>query len=198
MKDIVIIKDKRKRRGISITIKNNGEIILRAPLNTSDSEINRVISEKTPWIEKTISKVLERKNKAELLPKYTDEDIKKLEFAAKSEIPKIVERYSMILGLTYNKISFRTQKTRWGSCSTKKNLNFNIAIMEAPQQVREYLVVHELAHLKHMNHSKKFWDYVEKQIPDYKIWEKWLKTEGKVVMTRLDAWRDERKKENGN
>ncbi len=87
----------------------------------------------------------------------------------------------------YGRITIRCQKTRWGSCSTKGNLNFNCLLMLAPSDVRDYVIIHELAHRKHMNHSKDFWKEVEIMIPDYKEKRKWLNTYGEDIMRRVRA-----------
>lgn len=84
--------------------------------------------------------------------------------------------YSEIIGVQYNSIRIKDTKTRWGSCSSKGNLNFNFRIIMAPAQVMDYIIVHELCHLKHMNHSKEFWSTVAGYMPDYTVHKEWLKT----------------------
>ena len=96
-----------------------------------------------------------------------------------------VEHYAPIVGVTYGRITIRNQKTRWGSCSAKGNLNFNVALMRAPIEVLDYIVVHELCHRRHLDHSREFWDDVEKVIPDYRIHEKWLKDNGNRIMREV-------------
>ncbi len=79
------------------------------------------------------------------------------------------------MGVTPNDIRVKSMKTRWGSCSSKGNLNFNWTLIMAPLPVLDYVVIHELAHLKHMDHSKSFWNFVSIHCPDYKVYVKWLK-----------------------
>ena len=79
------------------------------------------------------------------------------------------------MGVKFNRITLREQKTRWGSCSGKGNLSFNLKLIMAPRYVLDYVVVHELCHLIHMNHSKSFWNEVESFMPNYKMAEVWLK-----------------------
>lgn len=89
-----------------------------------------------------------------------------------------VELYRKKLGVSYNKIFIRDQKTRWGSCSSKGNLNFNWRLIMAPLSIMDYIVVHELAHLIYPNHSKDFWKLVESFIPDFKKKKEWLRVNG--------------------
>jgi predicted metal-dependent hydrolase len=97
---------------------------------------------------------------------------------AREVIADTVSHYAEKLDLSYQKISIRDQKTRWGSCSSAGNLNFSYRLVMAPLKVIDYVIVHELCHLKEMNHSKKFWALVEKALPDYKEKKKWLKENG--------------------
>lgn len=100
-------------------------------------------------------------------------------------IPGRVKYYSDIMEVTYGKITIRNQKTRWGSCSGKGNLNFNCLLMLMPPEVIDYVVVHELCHRKEMNHSKAFWKEVEKILPNYKEAVGWLKKEGRGIIRRM-------------
>ena len=96
-----------------------------------------------------------------------------------------VEYFAPIVGVSYGRITIRNQKTRWGSCSSKGNLNFNVALMRAPIEVLDYVVVHELCHRLYLNHSKDFWKEVERVLPDYRLREKWLKENGTRLMAEV-------------
>jgi predicted metal-dependent hydrolase len=98
---------------------------------------------------------------------------------AKKEINKLINLHKVNLNVEPNRIVIKKQKKRWGSCSSKKNLNFNWKIIMAPLKVIEYLTVHELVHLIHPNHSKKFWQTVAEIIPDYNEQKEWLRINGR-------------------
>jgi len=104
-----------------------------------------------------------------------------LEKEARTEISKKIEQYAGLMGITYNRIAFRSQKTRWGSSSGKGNLNFNWRIIMAPDKVQNYLVIHELGHQKHRNHSHAFWDFVSYWCPEYKECDTWLKNHAVIL-----------------
>lgn len=97
---------------------------------------------------------------------------------AKIIIEERVDFYSKKMNLKYNSIKINSAKTRWGSCSIRKTLNFSYRIIMAPIEVIDYVIVHELAHTKEMNHQKKFWNIVISIMPNYKIHKKWLKDNG--------------------
>lgn len=175
-----------KRRTISIEITPEAEVIVRAPYYASVSEINKLIGEKSDWIHKHLQKMSDRQKKKAEAPsqELTAQDIKLLATRAKRIIPQRVRYYADIMGVTYGRITIRMQKSRWGSCSSKGNLNFNCLLMRTPDEIIDYVVVHELCHLKEMNHSPRFWAEVEKIFPDYKERRKWLKDHGNDIMTK--------------
>lgn len=100
---------------------------------------------------------------------------------AKTIIPKRVRYYAAQMGESYGNITIKNQKKRWGSCSSARNLNFNRRLVMAPQEVLDYVIVHELCHLRQMNHSNAFWQEVELVLPDYKMHKKWLETNGQLL-----------------
>jgi predicted metal-dependent hydrolase len=97
---------------------------------------------------------------------------------ARAEIVPRVQRFAEEMGVSYKRIAIKNQRTIWGSCSQKGNLNFNFRLVMAPEPVLEYIIVHELAHLKEPNHSPRFWDIVGRVIPEYSIHRKWIKEHG--------------------
>jgi len=98
---------------------------------------------------------------------------------AASYISERCRNHAQTFGFSFNKLVIRDQRSRWGSCSSKGNLNFNFRLILTLPQTIDYVIIHELCHLKEMNHSNKFWSLVEQCMPEYKVWEKWLKVEGK-------------------
>ena len=109
-------------------------------------------------------------------------EITELKAKAKVELPAIVQKYADLMGVTYNRITIRHQKTRWGSCTKTGNLSFNCLILKMPETVRDYVIVHELAHRKELNHSTKFWTIVAEYCPWYKEAKQWLKENGQGLM----------------
>ncbi len=115
-------------------------------------------------------------------PKTAAPKILELKTKAKQELPAAVQKYAGLMGVTYNRITIRHQKTRWGSCTKTGNLNFNCLIMKMPDQVRDYVIIHELAHRKELNHSSKYWAIVAEYCPWYKQAKQWLKDNGQELM----------------
>ena len=167
------------RKTIAIQIMPDGELVVRAPRNMPGDTIGKFLSEKRSWIEK------HRPQQEEAAPKFTDAQIRALADRAVTVIPERVAHYASIVGVTYGNITIRNQHTRWGSCSSKGNLNFNCLLMLAPGEVMDYVVVHELCHRKEMNHSPKFWAEVERILPDYREQKRWLKEKGRSLIARL-------------
>lgn len=171
-----IIRSNRKTLAIEIT--KEARVIVRAPFGVSVLKIRRFLKEREDWIEKHLEKVKERPDKAEI----SQEQLMELARQAKKYIPLRVAYFAGVIGVDYGRISIRHQKTRWGSCSGKGNLNFNCLLMLMPPEIIDYVVVHELCHRKEMNHSKEFWTLVETVLPDYKARKKWLKDHGNAYM----------------
>lgn len=180
---VTVIRSNRKT--VAIQVNSDLSVTVRAPRSASEKDIEEILKKKEAWISKHIEKIKETKERVEAEPteKLTREKVIALAEEALKVIPERVEYFAKVIGVTYGKITVRNQKTRWGSCSSKGNLNFNCLLMLAPPEVLDYVVVHELCHRKQMNHSKAFWLEVEKVLPNYKEVRKWLKEEGSQMIT---------------
>ncbi len=177
-----------RRRTICIEVTAAGEVVVKAPLHTPSSEIEAFLLEKIEWIgekrQEVFDRLINEDGTVANLEPVTSEDLKILGRRMKKEFISRVRIYADRLGITYDRIAVRSQRTRWGSCSSNGNLNFNCLLMLAPVRVQDYVIVHELCHRIEMNHSKRFWDLVESVIPDYKECRAWLDSEGKTLMLR--------------
>ncbi len=180
--EVSVIKSKRKT--ISIQVKPN-EVIIRAPIKMKENEIEKFAESKRIWIEKHLQSLSEKQKLFKNIEPYSDEEIKSFIKKAKAEIPERVEFYAEKIGVTYNRITIRCQRTRWGSCSSKGNLNFNCLLILLPDEIIDSVIVHELCHRKQMNHSAKFYAEIEKVFPDYKSCHAWLNQNGNKYMSRI-------------
>ncbi len=160
-----------RRKTYAVSISAEGEITLRLPLGTSETQVSRLLLDKQHWI---ITHYLEAVKQQENRPvsDLTDTQRAALEkryiTAAKDYFPKRAAHFLPLTGGSFSRITIRDQKTRWGSCSGKGTLSFNWRLMLAPPAVLDYVVVHELADRREMNHSKDFWIIVEEVLPDYR------------------------------
>lgn len=182
--DVTVIRSNRKT--VAIQVNSDLSVTVRAPRCASAKDIERLLQEKASWINKHMEQIKRKRAQYESqdIRRLTYEEIKDLADKALDYIPKRVSYFAKLVGVDYGRITIRNQKTRWGSCSGKGNLNFNCLLMLAPPEVIDYVVVHELCHRKEMNHSKAFWREVERVIPDYKQSVKWLKDEGSLIIER--------------
>ncbi|MBQ6385956.1 MAG: M48 family metallopeptidase [Lachnospiraceae bacterium] len=180
---ITVIRSRRKTIGIQI--KPDGSVLVRAPYGVSEVTIRRGINEKRAWIDRQRKKLAEEKREAEEAGKLTYDEIKKLADEALRVIPPKAAAYAKKIGVTYGRITIRNQKTRWGSCSSKGNLNFNCLLMLAPEKVLDSVIVHELCHRKEMNHSKAFYDEVLRVFPEYHECHAWLREHGPALLRRM-------------
>ena len=178
--DIQIIKS--RRRTVSIEVHTDGSVILRAPNRMTKKELDIFIDKHMSWIESKQQLMKERKE--EKIPtnaKAFDMLTPKERAVIRGTFIRKVEYYSKIMNVTVGRVTIRNQKTRWGSCSSEGNLNFHWKLVLMPPEVLDYVVVHELAHRKEMNHSRKFWAEVKNVLPDYEKRRKWLKEFGGYV-----------------
>lgn len=166
------------RKSISIQITPEGPVV-RAPKGMHPVLIEEFVQSKRSWIESHLAKAPAPQSK------FTREEIDALADKALQVIPARVRHFAPLVGVGYGGITIRNQRSRWGSCSSKGNLNFNCLLMLTPERVIDYVVVHELCHRLEMNHSPAFWAQVERVLPDYRESLGWLKEHGSALIARL-------------
>lgn len=194
------------RKTIAIIIRRDGTVEVRAPFRTSKAAIETFLMEKIGWIQRHLTPLSGmsgsqfsgktgnngsengsgmEKEHGEPLIAFTPEELMMFAQKAKKVIPERAAWYAAQMGVTYHRITIRAQKTRWGSCSTKGNLNFNCLLVLVPSRVLDYVVVHELCHLLEMNHSPQFWAAVARVMPDYREQRQWLRAHERELIGRL-------------
>ena len=179
-----IIRSRRKT--FAVQVMEDGSVIVKAPLLSADIQARRLVEKKAKWIRRTRARIHRNRSIAEKMGgKLSSEELGELRSGARKLIPERVEHYAHIIGVRYGKVTIRAQKSRWGSCSCRGNLSFNCLLMLAPPEVLDSVVVHELCHIKQMNHSPRFYDEVRKAFPEYDRWNGWLRSNGSALMARL-------------
>ena len=173
------------RKTVALQIKADGSVIIRAPRKMRRADIEDFLDSRKGWIEKHRKQILAQQQAAESVPKLSEEELHALADEAGRVIPERVQYYAPLVGVNYGRITIRSQRSRWGSCSSKGNLNFNCLLMLAPPEVLDSVVVHELCHRREMNHSERFYAEVVRVFPEYWQWNKWLKENGKLLMARM-------------
>ena len=158
------------RKTLALSLKN-GELTVRAPFGTTVKRIEEEIAKHTEWIALHIEKQRRRA--------FAEESIEERELElrcmAKEILPKKTAYYAELMGLKYNSVRINGAKTRFGSCSAKKNISYSYRLMAYPEEAIDYVVVHELAHLVEMNHSPRFYNVIARVLPDYKARKRLLK-----------------------
>ncbi len=180
-----LVKSDRKTMAIQVGI--DGTVTVRVPKRCSKKLIEDFVQEHRTWIckkqEELGRRAREREKRREGMPEWSQEDYQQHRTAAGRVLRERAEYFARQMGVSFERISIRDQKTRWGSCSTRGNLNFNWRLILAPLEILDYVVVHELAHRKEMNHSERFWRLVAQVLPDYQERKQWLKENGDLLMS---------------
>ena len=161
--DYTVVRSDRKTLGLQVC--RDGRVVVRAPRTAGDDYIVKAVENNRKWIERNIAKQLER---AALHPEPDEREIVRLKQAAKEILPQRVQYYSELTGLYPTSIKITAAKSRFGSCSAKNGICFSLYLMQYPPDAVDYVVLHELAHIKHHNHSAAFYSLIEKYMPDYK------------------------------
>lgn len=151
---------------MTISVNCDARVLVTIPRRVNMNLVEKFIVDHTEWILKQIEK-MKGKKKFQFPEGVTQTSLHASKSRAKKILKERLEYFNESYQFEYNKIVIRNQKSRWGSCSANKNLNFNYKLLFVADHVRDYVVVHELCHLKEMNHSKKFWNLVAQTIPDH-------------------------------
>ncbi len=174
-----VVRSSRKTAAIQITPR--GELLVRCPRRMREEDIRAFVESKAGWICQNLEKLEARS----LLPRLTREELAELTRQTREDLTARAERFAPIVGVSYGRITIRSQRSRWGSCSARGNLSFNCLLMLCPEEVRDYVVVHELCHRKQMNHGPLFWAEVERVLPAYPCRKQWLRENGAALIARL-------------
>lgn len=150
------------RRTVGITVKRGGEVVIRAPKGMRLSDVQKAVETHRAWLEKTVES-------SKRLPPLPDEQAQaELRRQAKALLPELVEKWAAIIGVKPASLRITAARTRFGSCSGRNGLCFSLFLMQYPLEAITYVVVHELCHILHHDHSKAFWAAVERYLPDYR------------------------------
>ena len=159
------LKRSRRARRMRLAVYCDGSVVLTSPFGVGQSAIEKFLADKKQWVWRKIQFFKSVDNKA--IRTFSYQDYLENKDKALALVHQRVRIYNELYGFSFNSVRIKNQKTCWGSCSRKQNLNLNYKIVFLPQKHQDYVVVHELCHLKELNHSRKFWALVEKAIPDY-------------------------------
>ena len=164
---VSVIRSARKSLGLEVRDANT--VLARIPTRVSDRELKAFVENHRSWILEKTAVMAEREENRKSTPAPLPELLSKTDWMKiQLKIGKRVRHYCETMGVTVGYVTVKSQKTRWGSCSAKGNVNFNYQLAFLPDELLDYVVIHELAHRRHMDHSMAFWAEVEKYCPDYR------------------------------
>lgn len=170
------LRTSKRAKRVSLSISCDGSLVVTKPRWVSEYTAERFLIQKAGWI---LSKLeYFRQFKGNLFVKHSRADYLKHKEQAREFVRQRLSYFGALYNISFNRISIRNQKTRWGSCSQKKNLSFNYKILFLAREQADYIIVHELCHLKEFNHSQKFWELVAQAVPDYRELKKELRKKG--------------------
>ncbi len=161
-----VIRKNRRAKHLGLSVYCDGRVVVTVPYSANTKNVLSFVLEKSKWVQKKLHYYSGFENVS--LAQLKRSDYIKHKEEARILIYKQLDTFSKIYGFSYNKVSIRNQKTCWGSCTEKGNLNFNYKILFLAEELGNYIIVHELCHLKEMNHSPKFWELVAQEVPNHK------------------------------
>ncbi len=188
---VEIIVKRMKVKSYSIRITPDGKAELRVPLRASRASIDDVIKRYRPKMEEMAREHQKKAERYGKLPVLDEASLANYTEQTRQLLNERLDGFAAQVGAAYNRVNVKKQVSRWGSCSGKGNLNFNCLLSVLPPQVADYVMVHELCHLKQLNHSPAFWAEVARIMPDYQKSKRWLKQYGSVLIATLRQYKEE-------
>jgi predicted metal-dependent hydrolase len=175
--ELIEVHRSRRVRRWTLSVPWGAPVMLTAPAWMSNDEVDRVLESHRDWIADERAR---QRPRLRLDPRVVSEADARA--AVRELIRMLVDEEASVLGVEYERIQIRDQRTRWGSCSTRGTLSFNWRLVLAPFEVLDYVVVHELCHLREPNHSRRFWRLVESRRPDWRVQRDWLHEHGPELL----------------
>jgi predicted metal-dependent hydrolase len=161
----IIINKRRGLKRVSLRVFPDGKIKVSLPWLMPSIMAKTWLLKQNDWIEDRLKKI----NQLPAPKKLSRQEMVDCKIKTRNLVRQRLEYFNQFYGYQYMRITIRDQKTRWGSCSSNKTLSFNLRLALVDPELADYVIVHELCHLKEMNHSRRFWDLVAKTVPDYPI-----------------------------
>ncbi len=160
------VRTSRRARRVNLTVREGGDVVVTLPLGVPFRVAERFVASHAQWLTRKLEVMRARTAHTPII-RHSRVDYKVFRARALQAVTEIADRLCDVLGVRYRSISIRNQKTRWGSCSRRGDLSFNYRLIFLPPPVQDYLVAHELCHLREFNHSQAFWCLVAGVVPTY-------------------------------
>jgi hypothetical protein len=164
-KPTYIIKKSKRAKRMRLAVYCDGSVVVTTPLGVNQTIIEKFVADKKQWLTDKINFFKSVDSKS--IRTFSEDDYLKHKEEAFELVLNRIKVFSKKLAFSYNAVNIKNQKTRWGSCSRNSNININYKIIFLPKKQQDYIIVHELCHLKEFNHSRKFWSLVGKIMPNY-------------------------------
>lgn len=169
-----LLKRSKRAQKVRITVYPDCRVIVTIPWKCSSAVANNFVTSNSEWLKSKLNYF--RSCPSSKTSNYNPNKFRDVKDKVLRNIKERIDFFNSLFSFNYNRITIRDTKTRWGSCSKKRNINFNYKIIYLEPKLRDYIIIHELCHLVELNHSKRFWDIVEKIIPGHKILRSELRT----------------------
>lgn len=180
-RDLTVEVLRSRRKTLSLELREDGRVLVRAPLRCPEAEIRAFVEKHRLWLARRLAEQARRP----ALPTLGEEELAALKRKGKQVFSERAAHFAPLVGAGYTGLSVRSQRSKWGSCSSRGSLSFNCLLLLAPSEVLDYVVVHELCHRLEMNHSPRFWAEVARVLPGYEASKRWLRENGGALLARL-------------